>query len=184
MTRQLAWEILNKYLTNKSLIKHSLAAEITMKALARYFGEDEEVWGVTGLLHDADYEICKGHPEKHGLLLFEKEPNTIPTDVEYAIKSHNYLYTKVMPQSHMDWAITCCDQLTGLILACALITPEKKLSVLTNEFIMEKLKTSSFAKGADRKQIYMCEEKLGIPLIEFVTITLTAMQEISNQLEL
>ncbi len=184
MTRELAWEILNKYLTNKNLIKHCLSAEITMKALARYFGEDEEVWGITGLLHDADYEMCKGHPEKHGLLLFEKEPNTIPTEIEYAIKAHNYQYTKVLPQSRMDWAITCCDQLTGLIVACALVTPEKKLYVLTNEFVMKKLRTPSFAKGADRTQIYLCEEKLGIPLIEFVTIALTAMQEISDTLEL
>lgn len=182
MTRKLAEEILHKYLTNPNLIKHCLAAEAAMRALARYFGEDEEKWGITGLLHDADYEMSKGFPEKHGKLLFEKEPNTIPSDIEYAIKSHNYENTNVMPKSKMDWAITCCDQLTGLIIACTLVTPEKKLPLLTNEFVMKKMRSSGFAKGADRKQIYLCEEKLGIPLIEFVTIILVAMQGIHEEL--
>lgn len=184
MTRTTAYEILTKYLDNQNLIKHCLAAEATMRALARYFGEDEDVWGITGLLHDADYQLSKGHPEKHGMLLFEKEPNIIPTDIEHAIKSHNYHYTHVNPENNLDWSITCCDQLTGLIVACALVTPEKKLATLTNEFVLKKLRTSGFAKGADRAQIYLCEAKLGIPLIEFVTIALTAMQEISTELGL
>ena len=95
MTRDLAYLILNKYLTNKNLIKHCLATEATMRALARYYKEDEDKWGITGLLHDADYEMSKGYPEKHGLLLFEKEVNTIPSDIAHAIKAHNYQYTKV-----------------------------------------------------------------------------------------
>jgi predicted hydrolase (HD superfamily) len=183
MTRQEAWELLQKYLDNQALIKHCLAAEATMRALARYYGEDEDVWGITGLLHDADYQLSKGHPEKHGLLLFEKEKD-IPDDIAHAIKAHNYEYTAVMPESKLDWAITCCDQLTGLIVACALVTPEKKLKNITNDFVMRRLKSPSFAKGADRKQIYLCEEKLGIPLIEFVTITLNAMTDISDELGL
>ncbi len=183
MTRDQAWEILNKHLKNDKLIKHCLAAEATMRGLARYFGEDQEVWGITGLLHDADYEKSKGHPEKHGLLLFELEKD-IPDDIKHAIQSHNYDDTNVMPETKMDWAITCCDQLTGLIVACALVTPNRKLSELTNDFIIKKLKEVKFAAGADRSKIYMCEEKLGIPLIEFVTIALTSMQEISDQLGL
>ncbi len=184
MTRDQAYLILNKYLTNKNLIKHCLAAEATMRALARYFKEDEETWGITGLLHDADYEMSKGHPEKHGLLLFEKEINTIPGNITQAIKAHNYEYTKVNPQYRMDWAITCCDQLTGLIVAATLIHPQKKLSEVDVDFIMNRLKKKDFAKGADRKPIYLCEEKLGIPLQDFIQITLTAMQGISNELGL
>ena len=191
MNREKAYQILTTYLKNKNLIKHSLAAEAVMKALARKLEIrnskseiNEHTWGIVGLLHDADYELSKGHPEKHGILLFQKIPNTIPDDIAHAIKSHNYENTKVQPQSLMDWGITCCDQLTGLIVACALVHPDKKLISLTPEFILKRMKEKSFAKGAARKPILMCEEKLGIPLKEFVEINLKAMQSTSKDLEL
>ena len=189
MTREEAYTILTKYLTNKNLIKHCLAAEAAMKAIYRDIhpdgsAEEEEKWGITGLLHDADYEMSKGHPEKHGLLLFEMEKDTISQDITHAIKAHNYEYTKVMPIAKMDWAIACCDQLTGLIVAAALVHPEKKLAPLTADFILNRMKEKSFAKGAAREPIMQCEDRLGIPLEKFVTITLTAMQGIHEELEL
>src|SRR5438034_6718898 len=171
MTRDEAYSILIKYLTNKNLIKHCLACEVTMRALAKRFHEDEDVWGITGLLHDADYELSKDMPKKHGLLLFEKETN-IPENIAHAIKSHNYEMTKVQPETKMDWAIYCTDQLTGLIVATALIHPDKKLASLTPEFILKRMNEKSFAKGARREPILLCEEKLGIPLPEFVALTL------------
>lgn len=189
MTRDEAYKLLTKYLKNKNLIKHCLACEAVMKALykklkSRLTNDDsEEKWGIVGLLHDADYELSKGHPEKHGLLLFEKE-KYIPEDLAHAVKSHNFENTKIMPENLMDWAITCCDQLTGLIVACALVHPDKKLASLTPEFILKRMKEKSFAKRADRKPILMCEEKLGIPLKEFVEINLKAMESISNDLGL
>lgn len=154
-----------------------------MQALAKRFGEDENVWGITGLLHDADYELSKDTPEKHGLLLFEKETG-IPEDITHAIKSHNYEMTKVLPESKMDWAIYCTDQLTGLIVAAALIHPDKKLASITPEFVLKRMNEKTFAKGARREPILLCEEKLGIPLPEFVALTLTAMQSISQELGL
>lgn len=183
MTREEAYTILTKYLTNKNLIKHCLAAEVTMRALAKKFGEDEETWGITGLLHDADYEMAKDTPEKHGLLLFEHEKN-IPNNIAHAIKSHNFEYTKVMPVNKMDWAITCCDQLTGLIVAAALVRPDKKLASVNTDSILKKMGDKAFARGAKREPILLCEEKLGIPLKEFIQITLTAMQKISDPLGL
>ena len=184
MTREDAYQILTKHLTNPKLIQHSLAAEAAMRALAKHFNADPETWGITGLLHDADYEKAKGHPEEHGLLLFQLEPNTIPTVIEHAIESHNYQFTQVLPNTLMDWSITCCDQLTGLIVAATLISKDKKLAKITPEFVLKKMKEKSFAKGADRQQIYLCEEKLQIPLEEFVTIVLQAMQGIASQLGL
>lgn len=189
MTRELALEILNKYLTNKNLIKHSLAAEAAMKAIYRKLDIQQDVqkeakWGIVGLLHDADYELCKGNPEMHGLLLFEKEPDAIPDDITHAIKAHNYDYTNIQPLSKMDWAIACCDQLTGLIVAAALVHPEKKLAPLTIEFVLNRMNEKSFAKGAKREPILLCQQKLGIPLEEFVSLVLTAMKSISNDLEL
>ena len=183
MERSEALAILQKYVTNKILLKHSLATEATMQALASYFGEDEELWGVVGLLHDADYELAKGHPEKHGLLLFKKEKN-IPENIAHAIKAHNYKHTQIFPENRMDWAITCCDELTALIVAATLLTPSKKINDVTVEYVLRQLREKKFARGADKSQIYLCQQKLGIPFIEFVTTTLHAMQKIGNELEL
>ena len=149
MTRSEAYSILTKHLKNQNLLKHSLATEATMRALYKrlitkdtYNASTEELWGIAGLLHDADYEMTKGHPEKHGLLLFEKEKN-IPEEIAYAIKSHNYQFTKVLPKSLMDWALLACDQLTGFIVAAALIHPEKKLSALDANFVIKRLYESN-----------------------------------------
>lgn len=185
-TREEAYQLLLKYMSNKNLIKHSLAAEATMRALAKHFGEDEDVWGITGLLHDVDYEIAQKEDklDKHGILLFEKDPDFIPEPMAHAIKSHNYTHTNVMPESKLDWAITCCDQLTGIIVAAALIHPDKKLASIDPEFVLKRFNMKSFAKGASRETIAMCEEKLGIPLLEFISITLHAMQGIHKELGL
>src|SRR3990170_2064117 len=117
MTRDEAYQLLTKYMQNKNLLKHSLAAEVTMRALYRRLtpkdGQndiDEETWGISGLLHDIDYEIAQ-------------EQNKLPEEIEHAIKAHNYTATKVDPESFMDWSITACDQLTGLVTACALVRP-------------------------------------------------------------
>jgi predicted hydrolase (HD superfamily) len=191
MIRQNAYTLLTKYLHNKNLTKHCLATEATMKAIYKHVTpssqqteEDEQKWGITGLLHDADYELAQQKPEKHGLLLFEKEKNTFPPDIAHAIQSHNYQHTKVLPQSSMDWAITTCDQLTGLIVAAALVHPEKKLAPLTDDFIINRFNEKSFARGANRTTIALCQDKLGIPLKEFIHLTLQAMKAIHNELEL
>lgn len=189
MTRDEAYQILTKYLKNPNLLKHSLATEAAMKALYTYlhkddFSEEEQTkWGITGLMHDADYELMpKDHPEQHGMLLFEKESH-IPDDIAHAIKAHNFENTKVTPETQMAWAITSCDQLTGLIVACALVRPEKTLASVTVESVIKKFNTPAFAKGAQRHMIQHCE-KLGIPLPEFVTIVLKAMQEIHKEMGL
>ncbi len=149
-----------------------------------YTPEGEAEWGITGLLHDADYELCKGRPEIHGTLLIDKEGDKIPKEIAYAIKAHNYERTLVLPKTLLDWSIAICDQLTGIIVACALIHPDKKLAPLTTDFILKRFNSSSFAKGADRRMIEKCEEKLKIPLKEFIEINLKAMQGISTDLGL
>lgn len=193
MTRDEAYLLLTKYLQNKNLIKHSLSCEVTMKALykklipeAEQNAEDEEKWGITGLLHDVDYEVSQnaGNVELHGTLSLIPENETLPSDIRHGIQAHAYEYSKVMPESKLDWAITACDQLTGLIVAAALVTPEKKLSSVTTEKVLKRFKEKSFAKGADRNAILFCEEHLNIPLAEFVAITLTAMQTINDDLGL
>lgn len=192
MTRDDANQILKKYLKNMNLLKHSYAAEAAMKGLyerlfsntPEYSTNMKETWALTGLLHDADYEMAKGQPEIHGLLLFEKEPGIIPNDIAYAIKAHNWEYTRIEPKSPLDWAIACADQLTGLIVAATLIHPLKKLAAIDTDFILNRFNEKSFAKGAKRESILLCEEKLGLPLREFVMIVLMAMQEIHEELGL
>lgn len=194
MTRSEAYIILTKHLSNPNLIKHCLAAEAAMKALYRHLipkeeqtPGDEEKWGITGLLHDGDYEVAQkeGKLGQHGSLLFDElEIGTIPEDIEAAIRAHNFTMTGTTPITAMDWAITCCDQLTGLIVACALIRPEKNLESLTVEFIEKRFKEKSFAKGADRQMIGYCEEKLGLPLPQFIDITLNSMKDIHSDLGL
>src|SRR5437879_3430390 len=113
MNREQAYQLLTKYIQNKNLLKHCLACEVGMKGIYRYLHKDdfsaetEEKWGVTGLLHDIDYEIAQKEDKlnQHGTLIFEYEPDTIPEDIAHGIKAHAYEYTHVMPESDMDWGI-------------------------------------------------------------------------------
>lgn len=187
MTRQDAYQILIVNLKSPNLIKHSLAAEAAMRGICTYLLQtpDEitlETWGITGLLHDADYEMTAGHPEQHGVTITEKV--NLPAEIAYAIKAHNYQNTKVEPTSPMDWAIATCDQLTGLIVAATLVSPAKRLSGINTDFVLNRFGEKSFAKGADREVIKLCEEKLSIPLPKFAEIVLTSMQQISDELGL
>lgn len=192
MTRQEAYTLLTTYLQNKNLIKHCLAAEAAMKGIYKhlhssdYNEQTEEIWGITGLLHDVDYEVAQKENklDKHGILLFEENPNIIPEPMAHAIKAHNYTMTHVQPESDLDWAITCVDQLTGLVVSSTLVHPDKKLASMTPEFILKKFNTSGFSKGVDRGNIKLCESKLGIPLEKFIAITLSAMQSIASELGL
>lgn len=189
MNNSKAYIILTKYLKNQNLIKHCLCTRAAMIALYKNLHKDdhdlqqEEKWGTVGLLHDADYELTKNNENLHGLLIAKKEPQ-IEKDILRAIASHNFEHTNVMPESQMDWAITCLDQLTGLIIAATLVHPDKKLSSITPEFVLKRFKEKSFAKGANRKPILMCKEKLGINLEDFIKICLLAMQDIHASLGL
>ncbi len=189
MTRDEAYKILKSLIKNQNLIKHHLACEAVMKVLYRKFTpqasqnlKDEEKWGIVGLLHDADYELSRNHPEKHTLILEEKIGSNLPADVMYAIKSHNFANNKVLPKSAMDWSIYCADELTGLIIAATLVNPDKKLASVTTDFVINRFNEPSFARGANRDQILACEDKLKIPIRDFIELSLKAMRLISNEL--
>lgn len=190
MNRHEAYTFLTKYMSNQNLLKHSFAAEAAMIGLYRYLHpdgtpEEEEKWGIAGLLHDVDYQLAQetNQLDKHGALIFEKE-TSIPKDIEHAIKAHNYEGTKVDPENDMDWAIAIVDGLTGFIVACALVRPDKKLESVTTETVVKKLDQPAFARNVRRQVIRLCDKKLGIPLDKFVEITLTSMQEIHEELGL
>ncbi len=184
MNRDQAYKILTDLVKNQNLVKHHLATEAVMKALAHHFKEDENKWGLVGLLHDADYELTKDNPERHTLELEERIGKELEPEVMRAIKSHNKEYSGVEPQSKMEWGIYTCDELTGLIVAAALIHPDKKLNSIDTDFILRRFDEPAFARNVNRAQITLCEEKLGITLKEFVEMALKAMQEIAPELGL
>jgi len=185
--REKLLSILDEQVENKNIIKHMLAVEACMRELAKKLGaENEDDWAVAGLVHDLDYRDDIP-AEKHGLLvggILEKEGIKLSEDILHAIAAHNWSNTGVKPKSLMDWALFTCDSLTGLIVACALVRPDKKLASVGVESVLKKFPQKKFAAGTRREDIKMCEKKLGIPLQEFVGICLKAMQDISKDMEL
>ena len=183
MNRDEALALVSSMIKNKNLIKHHLAVEAVMRALARYFGEDEESWGLAGLLHDADYEITKKDPHRHGLVMAEKlEELGVDPVIVRAVKAHNDALG-VPLETRMEKALYACDELTGLIVASALIHPERKLAALDTRFVRNRFKEKSFARGARREQIRTCSD-LGFELEPFIGLSLAAMQGIAGELGL
>lgn len=185
--RDQAWKLLTDKLQNQNLRRHCLSVEAVMRALAKHFEASVEKWSIVGLLHDGDYEISKDNPSQHTLLMIKWLEGLGETDPEIisAIKSHNYAHTgNNPPQNQLEWSLYCCDELTGLIVAVALVMPSKKLVDVTVEAILKKFPQKAFAAGVHRDQIAQCEEKLGIKLEKFIEIALRAMQSIASEIGL
>lgn len=194
ITREEALNFLNEKIANKNIIKHMLATEALMgkiydvlkaKGVADLGGTKEE-WMMAGLLHDGDYSP-EVSPDKQGVLVAEwlKEKGyQIPENVAQTMVAHNWSNTGVEPKTLMDWALFIGDSLTGLIVATALVRPDKKLASVELSSVMKKFKSLSFAAGTRREDIQKCQEKLGIPLEEFIKISLEAMQGIAGELGL
>jgi putative nucleotidyltransferase with HDIG domain len=168
---------------NQNLVKHMLATEVVLRALAGRLGEDEEEWGLTGLLHDIDVELTEDDPHSHSKLGADiaKELGANAVMV-HAILSHNEAHG-IHLETQLDKALFCTDPLTGLITAAALVHPDKKLAGLTTESVMRRFKEKRFAAGVNREQIAACKQ-LGLDLEEFVPLGLEAMKGIAPQLGL
>jgi uncharacterized protein len=187
LTKQQAHDILFKHIQNINLRRHCLAVGITLRALSEKFDGDPAMWEILGILHDADWEETKDMPDEHTKKTLEwlQEAGIADGPIVHAIKSHNTKRTHLAQvESKMEWALETCDELTGFIVAVALVRPEKTLASVTVESVMKKWNSKEFARAVDRKQIEECKEKLDIPLEEFISITLSAMQGIHEQLGL
>ncbi len=187
ISREKALEILNQHLKSKNLLRHGFAAEAAMRGLAKHFGENEDKWGLVGLLHDGDWEETTSDPSQHTkkMVTWLKEAGETDQEIIQAILSHNYAHTgENPPKTKMEWAIYTADELTGFIVAVALVMPDKKLSSVSVDSVLKKFPIKSFAASVHREQIKMCEEKLGIPLPQFVEIVLKSMQGIATELGL
>jgi putative nucleotidyltransferase with HDIG domain len=184
ITREDALECLKTHLQNEKLISHCLATEAIMRALAQKFKEDQEVWGLAGLLHDLDYEITGEDPSRHGeetaRLLEARGVLPVITDV---IKKHNAEGLGLERSTVFEHALTCAETITGMIVATALVYPDKKISSVKTKSVTKRMKTPHFARAVSRDRILECE-KIGIPLNEFVTLSLGAMSEIAEEIGL
>ncbi|MGC9467160.1 MAG: HD domain-containing protein [Anaerolineae bacterium] len=185
-TREEAWELLNEYTHNPNLIKHALGVEAAMRAYARRFDEDEEKWGVVGLIHDFEYEKYpdlgpEGHPFKGAEILREKG---YPEELIRGVQAHAPELTSVTPESNMEKAIYAVDELTGLIVAVALVRPSKSIMDVKVSSVKKKWKDKSFAAGVKREDIEEGAEMLGVPLTEHIGVVLDAMKGIADELGL
>ncbi len=181
MNRADALSLVQSMVTNRNLLKHMYATEACLRGLARRLGEDEEKWGLAGLLHDVDYDQTKDDAPKHGHVGAEiLTQRGVEPDIIQAVKAH---VGAVPIQSRLDRALYASDPITGLIVAAVLMHPTKKLASVDTEFILRRYKEKKFAAGANREQIATCSE-LGLSLAEFTTICLGSMQAIAADLGL
>lgn len=183
ITRREALQILKKHVPDKNLQKHCFACEVVMEFLAKEFDENEQIWGLTGLLHDIDYTETMNDPHRHSLVAVEILQNLdVPDELVYAVKVHNEIHG-LPRKTLLDKALYAVDPMTGLIVAATLISSEKKLNAIDVPFVMKRFGEKSFAKGANREQIKSCSE-LGLSVEEFLNFGLKAMQSIDKKLGL
>jgi putative nucleotidyltransferase with HDIG domain len=182
-TRDEAFELLKKYNESESLINHALAVEAVMRRAARLRGEDEELWGIVGLIHDLDYEK---YPNQHCRKTEEiLENEGWDQKIIRAVVSHGWqVVTDVEPQSDMEKTLYAVDELTGLVTACALVRPSKSVNDLKVKSVKKEWKVKSFAAGADREIILRGAEMLGVELGELIELVIESMREKSEELGL
>lgn len=178
MDRNKALEIVNSNLKSQNLIYHSLAVEAVMRGLAKKLGADTKLWALAGLLHDVDYEITADAPEKHALIAKDiLSEFDLPEELIHAIMAHNEMNGTAI-ETEFDRALYCADPITGLITACALVKPSKKLADVETKSVKKKFKDKAFARGANRHHIDICAS-LGIERAEFIEIALNEMKIIA-----
>jgi putative nucleotidyltransferase with HDIG domain len=183
VTREEALDSVKANIEDKNTIKHMLATEAVMQALARRLGEDEEEWGLTGLLHDIDLELTEGDMNTHSRLGADLARELGASEaMAHAILCHNEAHG-IPLETKLDKALYCVDPLTGLIIAAALVRPDKKLAGVGAKSVGKRFKEKSFAAGASREQISQCSE-LGLELDEFIELGLGAMKKIAKDLGL
>ena len=172
--RNEAWTLLCEWTQSDALRRHALGVETVMRAMARKRGEDEELWGLTGLLHDFDYERypeAPDHPVKGSAVLREKG---YPESMIQAILGHAP-YTGVARETPMAKALFACDELTGFLFACTYVQPDRKVTSVKPSSAKKKLKDKSFARGVNRDDIRQGAEELGVDLLEHITFVLGAL---------
>ncbi len=182
-TRADAWALLNTYNKSESLIRHALAVEGVMRHMARKYGEDEELWGLVGLIHDLDYEQF---PDQHCRKTEEiLKQNDWPESVIRAVVSHGYgICTDVEPLSTLEKVLFAVDELTGLVATTALVRPSKSVMDLKAKSVKKKWKDKRFAAGVDRSIIERGAAMLEVELAELISDTIAGMRDVADAIGL
>jgi putative nucleotidyltransferase with HDIG domain len=183
MTRHDAWCLLTEFTLSESLRKHAVSVEACLRAYARKFGEDEELWGVVGLIHDFDYEkypSAEEHPYKGNAILAERG---WPEDIRRAIMSHAD-YAGVSRDSKLEKTLFACDELAGFITATALVKPNRSLAEVDARSIRKRMKDKAFARSVSRDDIINGAADLGVELDEHITFCIDAMRTVAVELGL
>ena len=183
MKREEALKLVKENVSKENLLKHMYAVEAIMKETAEFLGEDKEKWRMIGLIHDIDFEKTENTPEKHTLIAEEILEDYVDDEMIKTIKAHNFENIGIQPETVAEKALIAADSVSGLVIACALVTPSKKLADVKVDSIAKKFKQKDFARNCSRERILFCEQ-IGIPREEFFEISLRALQSISNELGL
>ncbi len=183
MTREEAWRILCEFTRSENLRKHALAVEACLTAYARKFGEDEQKWAVTALLHDFDYEIhpqAPDHPVKGEAILAERG---VSPEIRRAVLSHA-AYTGVERQTLLEKALFACDELAGFITAVALVKPHRSVAEVDARSVRKKMKDKAFARSVSREDILRGAQELGVDLDEHIEFCARAIEQRAAELGL
>ena len=183
VTRATAWQLLTEYTKSDSLLKHALAVEAAVRGYARHFGENEEEWGIVGLLHDFDYErwpSLDDHPFRGSEILRE---NGYPESVIRAILSHAD-YSGVPREGRLEKTLFACDEMAGFITAASLVRPSKSVLDLEASSVIKRMKDKAFAKGVKRDDLRAGADLLGLPLDEHIRNVIAFMRERADDLGL
>jgi len=183
LNREEAYVLVKKYLKDEDNINYSLAAEAIMKELARRLERDENLWGLTGLLHNIDYEYTAGEPEKRGVLSSQLLEGLLPDMGVNAIKSNNYTQTDHIPTTSIDKSLIAVDATVGFIIAVAKSTPSKKIVGVDFKTLIEKFNDKNFAARYNRNRIAMCTH-VGMDLKVFLAICLKTLHDMSDEIGL
>ena len=184
LNRDDAWQLLTEYTKSESLLKHAMAVEAAVRGYARRFGEDEEAWGVTALLHDFDYErwpTLGDHPVKGSEILREKG---YPEFMIRAILSHAMEITGVTRDSLLEKTLFACDELAGFITAASLVRPSKSVLDLEASSVIKRMKDKAFARAVSRDDLRAGADLLGLPLADHITNVIASMRERADALGL
>ena len=183
ISRQAALELLQHNIKAESMLKHCLASEVVLRAIARHIGENEEEYGIAGLLHDIDVEITAADPKTHGPYAANILNGLVTDEMLDAIVMHNEMATGKERVTKFQHALAAGETITGLITATTLVYPDKKLASVKPKSVTKRMKQKAFAASVKRENILECEE-IGIPIAEFAELSVNAMREVSDELGL
>ncbi len=183
MERNEALGLVKAHIHRDNLLKHILAVEAILRTIAMTLGEDAEKWGLLGLLHDLDFDETYEKPKLHALRSVEMLREKVDDEILRGIRAHNYEHTGAKPESSMEKALVAADAVSGLVIACALVMPSKKLGDVKVQTVIRRLKEKDFARGCNREHILFCEQ-IGLSWPRFAELSLGALQSIDSELGL